>query len=75
MQPVEKVNKAFIAKLLILSGLLYLGYVLEVPQFVKSAKAEAYERYAAPNEVQQPRQIKKLYNRIVPDSEPEEVAI
>ncbi|MER2996270.1 hypothetical protein [Pontibacter populi] len=75
MQPVEKVNKLFVVKLCLLCGLLYLGYVMEVPQLVKSAKARPVEHYAAPNEVYEPKQIKKLYYRIVADPEPEEIAI
>lgn len=75
MQPVEKVNKLFIVKLLLLSGLLYLGFVMKVPQFVKSAEARPFERFALPNETQEPKQIKKLYYRVISDTEPEEIAI
>ena len=75
MQPVEKVNKIFLAKLLLLSVLLYLGFVVKVPQFTKSAEAEPLQQYAAPNEEQEPKQIKKLYYRMVADTHPEEIAI
>ena len=75
MQPVEKVNKLFVVKLFLLSGLLYLGFVMKVPQFVKSAEAQPLERFALPNEKQEPKQIKKLYYRVISDTEPEEIAI
>lgn len=75
MQPVEKVNKIFLAKLILLSVLLYLGFVVKVPQFTKSAEAEPLQQYATPNEEQEPKQIKKLYYRMVSDTQSEEIAI
>lgn len=75
MQPVEKVNKLFIVKLVLLSGLLYLGFVMKVPQFVKPAEARPLKHFALPNVKQEPKQIKKLYYRVISDSEPEEIAI
>jgi hypothetical protein len=75
MQPVEKVNKLFVVKLCLLCGLLYLGYVMEVPQLVNPAKARPVEHYAFPAKNYEPKQIKKLYYRIVTNPEPQEIAI
>jgi len=75
MQPVEKVNKLFIVKLCVLGTLLYLGFALKVPQFVKHANAEPQEHYATPAQQHEPQQIKKLYYKLVSEEEPEEISI
>lgn len=78
MQPVEQVNKIFIAKLFLLSGLLYLGFVLEVPQFVKaSEKKQNGDSYASPTPEEEPMLIKNLYYQLVSGELPdkEEVSI
>lgn len=78
MQPVERVDKYFVVKLFVLFGLLYLGFVLRVPLFTKSAEAkDINENYASPVETQEPEQIKKLYYYMVSEKapDPEEVAI
>ncbi len=77
MQPVEKIDRLFLTKLLLLSGLLYIGFVAKVPPFLKSAEARPLEQFASPEDEQHPKQIKKLYYRLVSDQEqePEEIAI
>ena len=76
MQPAERINKLFLAKLFVLSRILYLGFVLEVPQFIKASKSKQLPQYASPEgEAQNPKQIQQLYYRLVSDTEPEEVAI
>ncbi|NEM98329.1 hypothetical protein [Pontibacter burrus] len=78
MQPVEQVNKIFIAKLFLLFGLLYLGFVLEVPQFVKaSEKKPKGGSYASPAHEEEPMLIKNLYYQLVSGELPdkEEVSI
>ncbi len=74
MQPVEKVNKSFLAKLLLLCGLLYLGFVMEAPPFVKTVQAKELNVYTKPNEqMHKAQHLQDLYIRVVP--EPEETAI
>ncbi|MBC5775291.1 hypothetical protein H8S95_14525 [Pontibacter sp. KCTC 32443] len=49
----------------------------KVPPFLKSAEARPLEQFASPEDEQHPKQIKKLYYRLVSDQEqePEEIAI
>ncbi|MEJ8756067.1 hypothetical protein WG947_03605 [Pontibacter sp. H259] len=75
MQPVEKVNKLFLIKFCLLGILLYLGFALKVPQFVKPVQAEPLEHFATPNQKQEPKQIKKLYYKMVSEKAPEEISI
>ncbi|MBJ6118786.1 hypothetical protein JAO76_11315 [Pontibacter sp. BT310] len=48
---------------------------MEVPQLVNPAKARPVEHYAFPANDYEPKQIKKLYYRIVTNPEPQEIAI
>ena len=76
MQPVEKVNKVFLAKLLVLFGLLYLGFLFKVPHFLKAKNTDSLQHYASPEiKESNSKQIQQLYYRLVSDSEPEEFAI
>lgn len=79
MQPAEKVNPLFIVKLILLCCLLYLGFLVKVPQFVKPTQAQPLNQLASPDDSavqqQETKQIRKLYYQVVSDLEPEEVAI
>jgi hypothetical protein len=75
MQTVEKVNKPFLVKLLLLFVLLFLGFISKVPPFTQEYKTAITEQTVSNEDKIDFKQIQQLYYQMVSGNQSETVAI